>query len=105
MAYYPFNGNTDDESGNGNNGSIVGSISVTNNVLGDVGQAYHFNGSSFISVPHKPELAIKENGGFSVCIWVKAAAVSGNHLIGIRSGQSYNWQIALDLNSSNWRLS
>ena len=35
LLYYPFNGNTNDESGNNNNGSIIGSIALTDNEISD----------------------------------------------------------------------
>ncbi|MBW2553558.1 MAG: hypothetical protein JRE20_05450 [Deltaproteobacteria bacterium] len=32
VAYYPFNGNADDESGNGNNGNVNGAIMTTDSI-------------------------------------------------------------------------
>ncbi len=34
VAYYPFNGNANDESGNGNNGMVVGSVSPSSDRFG-----------------------------------------------------------------------
>src|SRR3989304_6042914 len=34
VAYYPFNGNGNDESGNGNNGTVNGGMAYTNGVAG-----------------------------------------------------------------------
>jgi hypothetical protein len=44
VAYYPFNGNAKDESGNGNNGRENGGIKYVNN--GVVGTAASFDGVS-----------------------------------------------------------
>jgi hypothetical protein len=50
IAYYPFNGNANDESGNGNNGTVNGAI-LTSDRLGNNNKAYYFNGQSNISIP------------------------------------------------------
>jgi hypothetical protein len=41
VAYYPFNGNANDESGNGNNGAIV-NVTPSTNRFGENGKALHF---------------------------------------------------------------
>jgi hypothetical protein len=52
VAYYPFNGNANDESGNGNHGSLNGGIFQTTDRFGNNNSAYLFNGiDGFISVP------------------------------------------------------
>ncbi len=51
VAYYPFNGNANDESGNGNNG-VVNGATLTSDRFGNINGAYSFDGSSFISVPN-----------------------------------------------------
>ncbi len=43
VAYYPFNGNANDESGNGNNG-IVHGATLTADRSGNANSAYSFNG-------------------------------------------------------------
>ncbi|MFQ6610877.1 MAG: LamG-like jellyroll fold domain-containing protein, partial [Fidelibacterota bacterium] len=43
VAYYPFNGNADDESGNGNNGTVNGAT-LTTDRFGNVNSAYSFDG-------------------------------------------------------------
>ena len=43
VAYYPFNGNANDASGNGNNG-IVNGATLTTDRLGNMNSAYTFNG-------------------------------------------------------------
>ncbi len=44
VAYYPFNGNANDESGNGNNG-VVNGATLTSDRFGNIGSAYYFNGT------------------------------------------------------------
>ena len=43
VAYYPFNGNANDETGNGNNGTVNGAI-LTEDRFGAVSSAYDFDG-------------------------------------------------------------
>ena len=51
VAYYPFNGNANDESGNGNNGVVMGAT-LTLDMFGRPNKAYHFDGvSSYIKIP------------------------------------------------------
>ena len=51
VAYYPFNGNANDASGNGNNGTVNGAT-LTTDRFGDVGKAYSFNDSSRIKIQY-----------------------------------------------------
>jgi hypothetical protein len=68
ITYYPFNGNANDESGNGNNG-IVHTAVITADRFGNVNKAYSFNGtSSYIEVPDNPILRFNNN--FSISLWV-----------------------------------
>jgi Concanavalin A-like lectin/glucanases superfamily/Secretion system C-terminal sorting domain len=51
VAYYPFNGNANDESGNGNNGSVSGAT-LTTDRFGNDSSAYSFNGTdNYIGYP------------------------------------------------------
>ena len=45
VAYYPFNGNANDESGNGNDGTVNGAIPTIDR-FGSVDAGYEFNGNS-----------------------------------------------------------
>ena len=69
VAYYPFNGDAIDESGNGNNGKIFGA-KLTRDRNGTQNQAYRFTGkrNSYISIP---KLGV-ENGDFTIATIVKA---------------------------------
>jgi uncharacterized protein (TIGR02145 family) len=51
IAYYPFNGNANDSSANGNNGTLYGAT-LTTDRFGNGGKAYNFNG-----VDNKIEIA------------------------------------------------
>lgn len=45
VGYWPFNGNANDESGNGNNGTVNGAI-LTTDRFGNVDKAYSFDGTN-----------------------------------------------------------
>jgi hypothetical protein len=54
IAYYPFNGNANDVSGNGNNGTVNGATLATDR-FGNVSSTYNYNGiNSFISTNFMP---------------------------------------------------
>ena len=70
MAYYPFNGNAKDESGNGNHGEVKGAA-LSEDRHGEGGKAYALDGANdYISVPHRDLLNIPV--GLSLSLWVKA---------------------------------
>ena len=50
VAWYPFNGNANDSSGNVNNGVIYG-VTLTTDRFGYSNSAYLFNGSASIITP------------------------------------------------------
>jgi hypothetical protein len=68
MAFYPFNGNANDISGNGNSG-IVNGATLTTDRYNNPNSAYSFNGSSnSITILNK---SLSLNGNFSISCWVK----------------------------------
>lgn len=68
VAYYPFNGNTMDESGNGNNGQNYGAY-LTWDRFNNSNKAYGFNNAaSYISVPHNSSLQPAD--GLTLSTWV-----------------------------------
>ena len=66
VGYWPFCGNANDESGNGNNGSVNGST-LTIDRFGNNNNAYDFNGTSYIDFN-----AIPFNQDFSISLWFNA---------------------------------
>ena len=54
VAFYPFNGNANDESGNANNPTFIGSgVTLTADRFGNANKAYYFDGNtdSYIRIP------------------------------------------------------
>jgi len=72
MGYYPFNGNANDESGNGNDGTIVGPTTLTTDRFGNPDSAYHFAGvdvnTGFINIWNSSTLSLET---FTIAIWFK----------------------------------
>ena len=70
VALYPFNGNANDASGNGNHGVDV-TATLTTDRFGNSGSAYNFAGISnpqIIRVPNSPTLQFADQATFS--LWV-----------------------------------
>jgi hypothetical protein len=75
IGWWPFNGNANDESGNGNNGTVGGAVLVADR-SGFASDAYGFNGSdNYIKV-------IKDCGNFNTSDFTISAWVLDNDAIG-----------------------
>ena len=68
IAYYPFNGNANDESGNGNHGTVNGAT-LSSDRLGSSNSAYAFEQNDFIDVPASDSL--NKDGPHFISLWVK----------------------------------
>jgi len=85
LAFYPFNGNSNDESGNGYDGELFGSVSLTSDQNGNVGSAYHFNGddeSTRIVISENIPLS---NQSHTISLKIKpdeGAYFGGSHMFG-----------------------
>jgi len=69
VAYYPFDGNANDASGNKSNGSVAGTV-LTSDRFGNINSAYNFNGTdSFINavIPNIPQ----NNSSRTISGWFK----------------------------------
>jgi hypothetical protein len=110
VAYYPFNGNANDESGNGNNGNVFGAtLSIDKN--GTANRAYSFNGlNNYIEVPSSETINMPANQNFSICFYYKPSSIgplngSFHGIIskmfptGGSNGPNNGWQIGRNLTS------
>jgi len=84
LAYYPFNGNTNDESGNNHHGNIEGGVSLTDDKDGNPSSAYYFDGveGSRIFVGSTIALA---NSSHTISLYAKAESATytgSSHLFG-----------------------
>lgn len=70
IAHYPFNGNANDESGNGHNG-IVNGPSLTIDRFGNANCAYNFDGmDDFIQIADHTDLRLSGTD-YTISTWVK----------------------------------
>ncbi len=101
IAYYPFNGNANDESGNGNNGTIYGAT-LTSDRFGTQGKAMAFNGTNqYIQAPHQAYLSFA-TGDFTIGFWVVLNDLyNPQYFMGKDPGQGPNNKWELFLGSGN----
>ena len=98
VGYWNFDNNVNDSS-NGNNGTINGSVTY---VAGQFGNATSYDGTvgDYVSVPSSTSL----NGswsGFTLSLWVNAASINGSAFVKAGSGNialddvyAYTWSVA-----------
>jgi murein DD-endopeptidase MepM/ murein hydrolase activator NlpD len=92
VAYYPFEGNTNDYSGKGNNGTIAGGVTFA---AGQVGQGASFDGTTgSISVPDNASLQLST---FTLAAWVFPTSITGGNRIVEKGSSNSYW---LDVNPS-----
>ena len=98
VAYYPFNGNANDESGNGNNGTVNGAT-LTSDRFGNSEKAYSFDGiTNYISIPHSESINCSN---VTISTWFNAQDFVGeanqNTLVSKReySGWGNSYEIGL----------
>ena len=95
VAYYPFDGDANDYSGNGNHGTIIGNVVPATDRHGNPNGAYRFPGEAFnyISVP---DAEILHLNAFTLSAWVYTDA--DNY------GSGYLINKGRDINNGSYRL-
>lgn len=74
IMYLPFNGNGNDESGNGNNGIIYGAAFV-NDRFGNSNSALHFDGfNDYVLIKNSPSLNFQN--AITISFWIKLDELS-----------------------------
>jgi len=79
MAYYPFNGNAIDESGNGYHGKVRGAT-LTKDRFGNANSAYYFDGVGneiFLEDPSNLDIT----GDITICAWFKTETSQWGSLV------------------------
>ena len=77
-AYYPFNGNANDESGNGNNGSVSGAI-LTTDRFKQSDKAYWFDGTDDGITVETPTGMPSGNSAYTIAFWVRFDSLGGTY--------------------------
>jgi hypothetical protein len=79
IAFYPFNGNANDESGNGNNGTFAGGSNLTANRYGNSNNAFQ-GGSSYVTCP-STVFQFGRTDNFSISIWYTKSLNDGGRMV------------------------
>lgn len=96
QLYYPFTGNANDASGNGRNGTLVGSPSLTNDIDNVAGRAYTLNGSSqYIDTPWSQSGV----SAYTISAWFKTTSTGTNQTIVQNRGTGPGRSLTVTLNS------
>ncbi len=89
IAYYPFDNNAVDSSGNGHNGTLSSNVTATTDRFGHANSAYYFSGdaTSYIMVDDNTALRLN-NTDFSINVWVNMTTYQtslGSHIMSKRN--------------------
>jgi hypothetical protein len=86
VGYWPFNGNANDESGNGNNGTVNGAT-LTSDRFGNVGKAYGFNGvNNYITT----SLNSLSNSYYTISCWFSTNVIQNDEIGLVISRAGFN---------------
>jgi len=96
VAHYPFDGNTNDQSGNNNDGVAYGGAQLTYDGFCTEDNAYYFDGSdSVIRVPDRDSLDVTDS--ITLMAWIKPSWVSRASIVQkrdpVRGGSVYSLDI------------
>jgi len=85
IAYYPFNGNANDESGNGHNGSVHGATLAVDR-FNTINSTYSYDGSDYISIEDDNAFSFGMSP-FTMCLWIKFDSIGSYHVMGHDAGE------------------
>lgn len=100
LAWYPLDGNTNDASGNLNNGT---GYNLTNgpNPAGEVNKSMYFNGTNaWIEVPNSPSLMSPTNG-LTMAGWIKTEIPVADFICKINGPSMNSYQYRAGITTSN----
>ena len=76
VGWWPFCGNANDESGNGNNGTVIGAT-LTTDRFGNSNQAYSFDGvDDYIEIVTNPDFSFLLNNSYSINLWFNLNSIN-----------------------------
>ena len=107
VGYWPFNGNANDESGNGNNGKVNGAT-LTSDRNGNVDKAFYFDGiNNNLMISSSSSLSsIETLNKITIAGWFNNQNINVNSVFSLVN--KYNpvndggWEIILAKNYANW---
>lgn len=102
VAYYPFSGNANDQSGNGHHGTVNGAT-LTADRQSSSDQAYSFDGTDdYIDVPHNGQLE-GMTSGLTLAAWFKTSSTQSQFVIS-KGGIVRNGSITDDVYHLGFKL-
>jgi hypothetical protein len=103
VAFYPFNGNANDESGNGINGTVYQAILVSDR-FNNPNSAYKFDGSNdYIQVSNSPSLNFTNS--ITVSFWIKVSEFFIREAYPLSHGNWENrWKVSITNNRIRWTV-
>ena len=101
VAYFPFNGNAKDESGNKNDGTVNGAVLRTDR-HGASNKAYQFDGlDDYINIPNHASLEVP-TGGLTISAWIyKKGEGAGSTVLAKGNGAANNYDYTLHADTDN----
>ncbi len=103
VAYYPFNGNANDESGFNNHGTVNGAALVADR-FGNQNSAYQFDGNNdYINVPNSESLNFENS--ITVNFWIKVGEFFEREAYPLSHGNWENrWKISVTDKRIRWTV-
>jgi hypothetical protein len=94
VGWWPFNGNANDESGNGNNGTVNGAT-LTQDRFGNTNEAFQFNQGHYIEIQNLFQNNINQ---YTISAWFKKDPSNSNNDGAIVSGSAAQAPAGIRLN-------
>lgn len=103
IAFYPFNGNANDESGYGNNGTVYQAVSISDR-FDNPGSAYKFDGvNDYIQIPNSTSLNFTNS--ITINFWIKVTQFFDREAYPLSHGNWENrWKISITSKRFRWTL-
>jgi len=101
IGWWPFNGNANDESGNGNNGTVNGTVPLVSDRNGIINTAYSFNGvpGNYINISNL--CSQFTTGSISISIWASTNQAGTHSIFQQNTASDANRVLAhIDFNSN-----
>jgi hypothetical protein len=100
VGWWPFNGNANDESGNGNNGTVNGAT-LTSDRNGVTNKAYSFDGNDWIEILDNSNL---NNSNITINFWINSSSSLFQQIIykvSLNTAQNEEYSIPINLTAPN----
>jgi hypothetical protein len=102
VGWWPFNGNANDESGNGNNGTVNGAI-LTSDRFGNANKAYYFSSDAQnINCGNSPTLGLTTNSDLTISYWTISSNSKWPYISKYQNLNSSNSNYAIGNSNSNY---